>query len=208
MTTTPNDRSLRLIPLGLAVVVALVLGMVWLMRETLPPLPVIHQLQAFTLTNQSGVAVRLSDLKGCVWVANIIFTRCPGPCLQMSRRMAALQKRWASEPGLRFVSLTTDPDYDTPDILKAYLQRVEGDAARWHFLTGPKDEIARLAMDGLKLSAQENPPSAREKPEDLFVHSTISVVIDRHGRLRASVEVLEEGSEAKLDDYIGRLLHD
>ena len=55
------------------------------------PLPVIGQIADFTLTNQNGRAVSLADLRGQVWVADIIFTRCPGPCLRMTRQMKALQ---------------------------------------------------------------------------------------------------------------------
>lgn len=206
MTAQPSNPSIRLLPLGILAVALLVFAMVWVLRHEQKPLPVVNQIHPFALTNQSGALVRLSDLQGSVWVANIIFTRCPGPCLQMSRRMAALQKRWEKEPRVRMISLTADPEFDTPEVLKAYARKVGADLSRWNFLTGTKADIVHLAVDELKLTAQETPPAARENPEDLFIHSTISVLIDTRGRLRASVEALESGSETRFDDFISRLL--
>src|SRR5215471_5343690 len=95
------------------------------------PLPVYGQVTDFTLTNQAGHAVSLADLRGHVWVADIIFTRCAGPCLKMSRLMKELQDVLPPSSNVRLVSLTTDPDYDTPPVLKAYAQRFGANPGRW-----------------------------------------------------------------------------
>src|SRR5215831_12793996 len=102
------------------------------------PLPVYGQIASFTLTNQNGRSVTLADLKGHVWVADVIFTRCAGPCLKMSRQMKKLQNNLAATTGTRLVSLTTDPLYDTPPVLKKYAERFGADPNRWLFLTGSK----------------------------------------------------------------------
>src|SRR5882762_10070401 len=86
-------------------------------------LPVIGQVADFTLTNQNGRAVSLADLRGHVWVADIIFTRCTGPCLKMTRQMKELEKALPAGSDTKLITLTTDPDYDTPAILKTYGQR-------------------------------------------------------------------------------------
>ena len=157
------------------------------------PLPIYGQVAGFTLTNQDGQPISLSDLRGEVWVADIIFTRCPGPCLKMTRQMAELQEAWPQKSRAKLVTLTTDPTYDNPAILKAYAQRFRADFKRWIFLTGTPRQIAHLAIDSLKLTAIEKKPEERESPADLFVHSTIFVVIDKHGQLRGIFETTGAG---------------
>jgi protein SCO1 len=156
------------------------------------PLPVYGQIAGFTLTNQNGRAVSLADLRGHVWVADIIFTRCPGPCLKMTRQMQELQQALPESSQARLVSLTTDPDFDTPPVLKAYAERFGANPSRWMFLTGTKKQIANLAIDSLKLTAVETKPAERQSPDDLFVHSTIFVVADKRGQLRAVFETTGE----------------
>jgi len=157
------------------------------------PLPVYGQVTDFTLTNQEGRAVSLADLHGHVWVADIIFTRCPGPCLKMSRQMQELQQSLPLQTPTRLVTLTTDADYDTPPILKAYAARFSADTNRWMFLTGTTKQIADLAIHSLKLTAIEKKPEEQQSPEDLFVHSTIFVLLDKQARLRGIFETVGEG---------------
>jgi protein SCO1 len=157
------------------------------------PLPVYGQIADFRLTNQNGRAVSLADLRGQVWVADIIFTRCPGPCLKMTKQMKVLQDALPPGSPSKLVTLTTDADFDTPPVLKAYAERFGADPQRWMFLTGTKQEIAKLAIDSLKLSAIEKKPEERESPQDLFVHSTIFVIADKRGQLRGVFETTGEG---------------
>ena len=156
-------------------------------------LPVIGSITDFTLTNQSGRAVSLADLRGRVWIADIIFTRCPGPCLKMTRQMKGIQDALLPTSQARLVTLTTDADFDTPPVLRTYAERFQADSNRWLFLTGPKPEIARLAIESLKLTAVEKRPEERQSPQDLFVHSTIFVVADKQARLRGVFETSGEG---------------
>lgn len=157
------------------------------------PLPVIGSIAGFTLTNQNGGAVSLADLRGKVWVADIIFTRCPGPCLKMTRQMRELQDALPPASKAKLVTLTTDADFDTPPVLRAYAERFRADTNRWIFLTGPKPEIVKLAIDSLKLTAIEKKAEERESPQDLFVHSSIFVLADKQARLRGVFETTGEG---------------
>ena len=97
----------------------------------------------------------------------------------------------------KLVTLTTDADFDTPSVLKAYAERFGADLKRWMFLTGTKQEIAKLAIDSLKLTAIEKKPEERESPQDLFVHSTIFVVVDKQARLRGVFETTGEGIDPR-----------
>jgi len=151
-------------------------------------LPVIDQVANFTLTNQDGNVTTLAELSNHVWVADIIFTRCAGSCPVMSTEMKSLQDALPSTSHAKLVTLTTDPDYDTPSILKRYGERYGADFQRWTFLTGAKGELAGLATGSLKLGSTPVPPPDRTNSVDLFVHSTIFVVVDKQSRLRGSFQ--------------------
>jgi protein SCO1/2 len=162
----------------------------------LPKLPVLGKVADFTLTNQDARAVTLEDLRGHVWIADIIFTYCPGPCPRMTRQMAELQTAFSHDRNIKLVTLTTDPEHDTPDVLKKYPERLGLKAAdRWIFLTGTKKEIAGLGIDSLKLAAVEKKPEERTSEDDLFIHSTMFVVVDKQARLRSVFETGGEGVE-------------
>ena len=178
---------------GLTLVLAFGLAQLRSHSDAGRPLPMYGQIADFSLTNQNGRAVSLADLRGQVWVADIIFTRCPGPCLKMTKQMKALQDALPPVSRAELVTLTTDADFDTPPVLKTYAERFQADPRRWMFLPGTKQEVATLAIGSLKLSAIEKKPEERESPQDLFVHSTIFVIADKRGQLRGVFETTGEG---------------
>lgn len=148
------------------------------------PLPVIGQIADFTLTNEDGAVTTLANLTNHVWVADIIFTRCAGPCPRMTAQMKSIQDRLPATGGARLVTLTTDPDYDSPAILKRYGDRFGADFNRWMFLTGTKAQIAGLAANSLKLGSTPMTPTDQKNSADLFIHTTIFVLMDKHARMR------------------------
>ena len=171
-----------------------------------PPLLVYGTVPDFALTNQLGRVVSLSDLRGNVWVADIIFTRCPGPCPTMTRQMSQLNRALPAEQPVKFISLTADPEFDTPEILRRYGDEFGARADRWHFLTGKKADLYRLATKGLMLALEETKPELRESDSDLFVHSTLFVVADKQGRIRATFNGAEPFSLDKILETIRVLL--
>jgi len=180
----------------LLLVTILLVGLLLQIRSraiTRVALPVYGQVADFALTNQNGQAVSLADLRGHVWVADIIFTRCPGPCLKMTRQMKELEQALPEGSECKLITLTTDPEYDVPAILKTYCERFSADLNRWTFLTGTKPEIRKLGIDSLKLTAIEKTPEEREESNDLFIHSTIFVLVDRNAQLRGVFETMGEG---------------
>ena len=158
-----------------------------------PALPVLGPVADFALLNQDARAITLADLSNHVWVADIIFTRCAGSCPVMSQSMKSLQDSLPSASRVKLVTLTTDPDFDTPPVLKKYAERFGADSNRWMFLTGTKAEIGRLAAYSLKLSAVPVKPEDQQNPADLFVHSTIFVIVDKQTRLRGTFETQGDG---------------
>ena len=171
-------------------------------------LPMNYPLPDFALTNQSGQRVTLADLRGQVWVADIIFTSCGGPCPVMTKQMSDLQKLLPASKPVKLVTLTTHADFDTPEVLKRYGERFRANFDRWIFLTGSKHDIARLARDGLKLTTEEVSPEARTSAQDLFIHSTLFVVVDKQGRLRGSFENDDPALKTKLVTAVRKLLHE
>jgi protein SCO1 len=155
--------------------------------------PVLGQITDFTLTNQDGKITTLADLTNRVWVADIIFTRCAGPCPRMTAQMKSLQDLLPQSSNAKLVTLTTDPDYDSPAVMKKYGQHYGADFSRWTFLTGTKTEIAALASGSLKLSAVPVKLDEQKNPVDLFIHTTIFVVVDKHAQLRGIFETGGDG---------------
>ncbi len=179
---------------GLGAVITVISGL-FLVNQLKPaaaPLPVYGRIADFALTNQNAAPVTLADLRGKVWLADIIFTRCPGPCARMTKQMRELQQALPAASAAQLVSLTTDADFDTPPVLQQYAARFGAAPGNWLFLTGDKRTIANLAIDSLKLTALEKPAAERTSAEDLFVHSTIFVLVDKQARLRG---VFETGGE-------------
>ena len=131
----------------------------------------------FRLTAQDGSTVSTADLKGKVWVANFIFTRCAGPCPLMTSRMAQLNQSLGSKvKDVELITITVDPENDTPEVLKAYSEKVGG-SSRWRFLTGPKDEVENTVSKGfLQVLSKE--------PSGTPVHSTRFVLVDKDGWMR------------------------
>lgn len=132
------------------------------------PPPIYNEVGTFSLTNQHNSAVSESDLRGQIWVADVIFTRCPLQCIRMTKRMRELQESLADEKSVKFVSLTTDPTFDSPQVLKSFGQRYSADQKQWLFLTGPGTEINRLAVTGLKLAVYEKKNGRAGDPRRSF----------------------------------------
>jgi protein SCO1 len=128
----------------------------------------------FSLINQNGRTVKLSDLKGQVWVADFFFSHCKGACPMMAKNMAELQ-HLLSGSGLRLVSITVDPERDTPERLKEYAELTGAKEESWLFLTGDKAKIIDLSVKGFRLSAS---------PDDPTTHSQRLVLVDREGHIR------------------------
>jgi protein SCO1/2 len=204
----PSRRPLQSLVWGalLATIFGVTAAFVWSQLNATPELPVISQVPDFTLTNQFSQPVTKSLLEGHVTLADIIFTQCAGPCPEMTRQMSKLQRILPPDPAIRLVTLTTDPGFDKPEVLKQYGSRFDANFNRWSFLTGPKREIARVAVDGLKLIAEEKAPNERIAPEDLFIHSTIFVIVDKQARVRGSFDSSEPDFDKRVRAAVKKLL--
>ena len=197
--TEPSQRPPRTIWLGFSFVsgllgLALLISMLQINRSRhLQLLPVIGSVADFALTNQDGQLATLADFTNHVWVADIVFTRCAGPCPRMTGQMKSLQNLLPAESSAKLVTLTTDPEFDSPAVLKKYGDRFGADFNRWTFLTGTKDGIAALGAGSLKLGSMPVKSAERLNDVDLFIHTTIFMLVDKHARMRGSFETGGEG---------------
>jgi len=162
--------------------------------------PVGSPIPEFELVDQTGAPVSLSSLRGKVVAVNFIYSRCPLPdyCPLMVANFRALRDRFADRMGRDLVLLTVsfDPQYDTPAILAEYASSQRAGGRGWHFLTGDPAKIERVCdAFGIEYFADEG----------LITHSLQTAVIDRNGRLAATVEG-KTYTPAQLGDLVGAVL--
>ena len=147
---------------------------------------------SFQLVNQNGQAFGSAQLAGKIWIADFIYTTCPGPCPMISSRMSELQKP-LEKTDVHLVSFSVDPEKDTPEVLRGYAEKLQAEPVRWDFLTGPKSTIYKLSHDGFKLAVSDGSDA-----EGIPVHSTRMVLVDRHGQIRGYYDAAEADAMTKL----------
>ena len=158
----------------------------------------------FTLTERNGDTVTLARLRGKIWVADFIYTSCTDTCPLQTQMMARLQEEYAGSPNLQMVSLTVDPERDTPQALSVYAARHSADAKRWFFLTGQRDRIINLIHDGFHLSVAALP--GLSEPSGMIAHSPRFVLIDREGQIRGYYDSRELEAFVRLKNDLDDLL--
>ncbi|MBT4886062.1 MAG: SCO family protein [Planctomycetaceae bacterium] len=147
----------------------------------------------FELTDQEGNQFDTATLKGKVWMGSVFFANCPGPCFRENQAIADIVRE-IDDPNFIAVSLTCDPENDTPAALAHYADRFEADPQRWKFLTGDMDVIKRVGTKTFLL------------PVEIGVHSERGAVFDREGRLRGSYHLLQEDRVERLKKLIRDVL--
>lgn len=146
----------------------------------------------FRLTNQNGQPFGSTELKGKIWIADFIFTSCPGPCPIISSRMAEMQKP-LEDSDVHLVSFTVDPETDTPEVLRDYAERLHAKPGRWEFLTGQQNVIYDLTRNGFKLAVAA---ASEENPQP--IHATRAVLVDRRGTIRGYYDMIAPDGVTKL----------
>ena len=157
---------------------------------------------AFQLTNQNDQPFGTEQLNGKIWVVDFIFSTCPGPCPMISSRMSELQKP-LENTDVRLVSVTVDPEKDTPEVLRGYAEKLGAQPGRWDFLTGPKAAIYDLSRSGFKLPVSEDSDTP-----GVPAHSTRAVLVDRKGVIRGYYDVTAPDTLTNLTADINQLLRE
>lgn len=208
--TTPSETPpIQLVLWGVLCAVALsVVGFgFWatLAVEPPPELRVYGTVPDFTLIDRNGEPFGRDDLLGQPWVADFIFTRCVAICPRMTRQMSRVATALGPDTPVELVSISVDPEYDTPEVLEAWAQQYDaGD--NWHFLTGDTEPIYSLTREGFMLPLDANPPAGLVTTTDPIVHSTRFALVDQRGQIRGYYHAFEEEALEQLLKDITRLL--
>lgn len=152
--------------------------------------PVLFTLPPFALIDHLGQTFGSQQLRGKTWIADFVFSRCAGPCPMMTQQMTQLQTQLAEHPAwknIRLISVSVDPEHDTPSVLGQYADEAHADAGHWRFLTGAHSEIWRLIKTAFRLPIKEDPEN-RNMP---IFHSQKFVLVDPLGRVRGFYDALE-----------------
>lgn len=139
-----------------------------------------HKIAPFELYNQNGDTIKQEDYTGKIYVADFFFTTCPTICPIMTDNMAILQEEFKDDPEVLFLSHSVTPEYDTPEILKAYAQQKGVLDHKWNLVTGPKEAIYNLARKSY-LAVKDAPYGG----EYDMVHTENFLLIDKEGRPRS-----------------------
>jgi protein SCO1/2 len=140
-----------------------------------------HQVPDFDLINQFGEPVSFKAFEGQIVIADFFFSTCPTICPAMTSNMAGLQLQLNEEhfSNVKLLSFTVNPEYDTPDVLYKYGEKHDADFDRWTFVTGPKQQIYELGVNGFMLPAQEDALAPGG-----FLHSEMFVLLDPDRQIR------------------------
>lgn len=162
---------------------------------------------SFRLTNQWGETVALDDLKGRVWIAYFFFSTCPSICPVVNRNMTDVQLEFAKNSDVVIVGFTVDPKTDTPEVLRKYGEKWGVQHGKWHYLTGDKATIYRVARHSFKLGVEPAPPEQQGSDHD-FIHSEKFVLVDRQGRIRGYYNGIDKNEVQQLMQDVYRVLQE
>lgn len=137
-------------------------------------LPVLGQVKNFTLIDSRNEPYSLSKLKNKIWIADFFFTTCGDICPVMSKNMADLSRTFDQLEDIKFVSITVNPELDSPQKLAEYAQKFEKGKDNWVFLTGDRQQIRTLLIESFKLGDVKEP----------IFHSSYFTLVDRNGLIR------------------------
>lgn len=157
-------------------------------RAPVPAFPDYGAVPRFELTSQDGKSFDSSALQGKIWVADFIFTTCPGPCPRMTSQMHQIQDATWRMPDVKLVSFTVDPKRDTPEKLTAYADVHHASPEHWYFLTGPQATLNHMGLDVFKLN----------RVDGTLQHSTRFVLVDKASHIRGYYDTSEPDAIRRL----------
>ena len=189
------SRKTRFIIYG---VVAVLLLITYLTKESNSnsELPVIGTIPEFYFTDSRDKRISRADLDGKVWVADFIFTTCTMACPVLTGNMNLVHKEFQNNDDVRIVSISVYPEYDTPEVLKKYASQYDANTNRWHFLTGPEENVQNVIKNGFKMGDYE----------DIIFHSEKFALVDQKNRLRGYYNGMQPNDVTRLKKDMEKLL--
>lgn len=154
----------------------------------------------FQLTERSGQTISEADLAGRAWVASFVFTHCPLSCPRITGVMKGLQAKLA-DTSVQLVSISVDPEHDTPAVLTDYAKTFGADPDRWWFLTGSKATVKSLVVDRFKLGMEEAGPADQAAGAEAIAHSDRLALVAPGNKV---IGYFETTSREALDALVAR----
>lgn len=181
---------------SLAVMVAIVVGL--LIRQSYSTDPrqgemTGARIDGIRLTERSGERFQFDTLDGQIWIGSVFFTACPQICRRQNMQVARLQREYGPR-GVRFVSVTCNPEVDTPKVLSDYAEIFNADPQQWLFLTGNTTDVQQVGRHVLGVSVEKN------------THSELLIVFDRTGKIRGRYAATNPAQIEMLQRLLDRLL--
>jgi len=167
--------------------------------QTLETLPKLIQIPAFELKNQDGALYGNKNLLGRVTLVNFIFTSCPTVCPLLTQKMKEITKE-VSNPSIQFLSISVDPENDSPEGLKKYGDKFGVDWSRWNFVTGPLEKISEVVVKGFKVVFIRDTKDILE-----ITHGEHFVLVDKQGTIRAYRMISDEESKKEVLSLLEQL---
>ena len=173
------------------VVAFLALAALGCTKRSAEDVPVLGQLPEFTLVDQDAQAFTRDTMEGDVWVSAFVFTHCRSTCPRLTAHMKGLQTRVSDVPNASLVSVSVDPRNDTPEVIKAYMQKNDLDERNWRFVTGEEDAIRHVVVQGFKVPIGDE--DSRAAGSDDIMHSNSFVLVDQKAQVRGYYRANNDG---------------
>ena len=164
-----------------------------------------HRIGDFSFLNQNGETITRSEVDGKVFVAEYFFTTCGTICPKMNKQMQRVQFEYAGEDDVRILSFTVDPEVDTVAQMKRYADSHGAKSGQWHFLTGSKEQLYKLARRSFFVLKPAEAQNLGDVGSD-FIHTNNFVLVDRLGRIRGYYDGTSKEDVDELILDIQRLL--
>jgi protein SCO1 len=158
-------------------------------------LPVLSHVQPFNFTNQLGDSVTQHTTEGKVYVTNFFFVTCRSICPYMNNNINKIYKQFENDNDVLFISHTCQPEYDSLPALKYYADSLKINNSKWHFVTGNKLQLYKMARESYKI---DDPKNNVGKIEDQFLHSQFIALVDKWGRVRGIYDGIKKDEMEKL----------
>jgi protein SCO1 len=185
-------------------------------QGALETLAVYGQVPEFSLIERSGRQISLADLRGKVWIVDFFYTECPDTCPLQSANMAGLQDALAQEPDVRLVSISVDPEHDTPEVLAEYAARYGADPDRWLAIDGFHLGIVERGEQAPRGASQSRSwlgtesawAHALHNPNRKLIHSSRVVLVDRQAQIRGYYHGTDWESVDRLRENVKHVLRE
>ena len=166
-----------------------------------------HRIESFELYNQDGKTITEDEVKGKVHVAEYFFTHCQSICPVMNKQMQRVHKKFKSNGDVKILSFTVDPENDTIQRMKWYANKHGASGDNWHFLTGEKDDLYRLARTSYFVLKPAEARNLGDAGSD-FIHTNNFVLVDREMRIRGYYDGTKQAEVTKMMSDMELLLEE